>query len=207
MQAIKLKFISLNNFIYLFFMKHLSFLKLMFFINLLTVCASSYAQTARVVDNKGTIRGLELGIGNVAEIYNAAVTQTINGVFSDISFATAGIVDAPDFTASTITYSITINKAGRYEVTYRVSTASTNNERNGGEFYLDVSGTESPGTRAYTYSRNNVVNKNTVTVTKIIVAAVGTVIKVKGHVYSSSSATLSLTMVANGSSLIVKRIK
>jgi hypothetical protein len=178
----------------------------MFFINLLTVCASSYAQTVRVVDNKGTIRGLELGIGNVAEIYNAAVTQTINGAFSDISFATAGIVDASDFT--TTANSITINKAGRYEITYRVSTASTNNERNGGEFYLEVAATESPGTRAYTYSRNNVVDKNTVTVTKMIIAAVGTVIKVKGQVYrSSSAAPFSLTMVANGSSLIVKRIK
>jgi hypothetical protein len=186
-------------------MKHLSFLKLMFFINLLTVCASSYAQTARVVDNKGTIRGLELGIGNVAEIYNAAVTQTISGAFSDIAFATQGIVDASDFT--TTVNSITITKAGRYEVTYRVSTASTNNERNGGEFYLDVAGTESLGTRAYTYSRNNVVDKNTVTVTKMITAAAATVIKVKGHVYASSSSALSLTMVANGSSLIVKRIK
>jgi hypothetical protein len=186
-------------------MKHLSFLKLMFFINLLTVCASSYAQTVRVVDNKGTIRGLELGIGNVAEIYNGAATQTITGVFSDINFATAGIVDATDFARSG--NSITIIKAGRYEVTYRVSTASTNNERNGGEFYLDVAATESPGTRAYTYSRNNVVDKNTVTVTKIIVAAAGTAIRVKGHVYASNSSFLSLTMVANGSSLIVKRIK
>jgi len=53
-----------------------------------------------------------------------------------------------------------------------------------------------------------VVDKNTVTVTKIIVAVVGTVIKVKGRVYASSSvAPFSLTMVANGSSLIVKRIK
>jgi hypothetical protein len=186
-------------------MKHLSFLKLMFFINLLTVCASSYAQTARVVDNKGTIRGIELGIGNVAEIYNAAVTQTITGAFSNINFATPGIVDAADFT--TTANSITINKAGRYEITYRVSTASTNNERNGGEFYLDVAGAESPGTKAYTYGRNNVVDKNTVTVTKIIVAAAGTAIRVKGHVYASNSSFLSLTMVADGSSLIVKRIK
>ena len=189
-------------------MKHLSLFKLMFFINLLTVCASSYAQTVRVIDNKGTIRGIELGIGNIAEIYNAApaVAQTINGTFSDINLATAGIVDASDFTITT--NSITISKAGRYEITYRVSTASINNERNGGEFYLDVGGTESPGTRAYTYSRNKVVDKNTVTVTKIITAAAATVIKVKGNVYgSSSSSPFSLTMVANGSSLIVKRIK
>jgi hypothetical protein len=179
----------------------------MFFINLFTVCASSYAQTARVIDNKGTIRNIELGIGNVAEIYNAvpAIAQTISGAFLDINFATAGIVDAPDFTVSA--NSITINKAGRYEVTYRVSTASINNERNGGEFYLDVAGVESPGTRAYTYGRNNVVDKNTVTVTKIIVAAAGMVIKVKGRVYASNSSALSLTMVANSSSLIVKRIK
>lgn len=179
----------------------------MLFFTLITVCASSYAQTVKVIDNKGTLRDMELGIGNVAEIYDATGGQAINeGLFSAINFNTVGIVDS-DYTTSS--NAITITKSGRYEITYRVSTETTNNERNGGEFYLEVAGTESPGTRAYTYSRNNVVDKNTITVTKIIDVTGATLIKVKGQVYASSQGgtSSSVNMVINGSSLIVKRIK
>lgn len=179
----------------------------MLFFTLITVCASSYAQTIKFIDNKGTLRDMELGIGNVAEIYDAIGGQAINeGLFSAINFNTVGIVDS-DYTTSS--NAITITKSGRYEITYRVSTETTNNERNGGEFYLEVAGTESPGTRAYTYSRNNVVDKNTIMVTKIIDVTGATLIKVKGQVYASSQGGTSSTvnMVINGSSLIVKRIK
>jgi hypothetical protein len=185
----------------------LSILKIILFFTLITVCASSYAQTVKVIDNKGTIRDIELGIGNVAEIYDATGGQSISQTsFSVINFSTVGIVDS-DYTTSSS--SITITKPGRYEITYRVSTQTTNNERNGGEFYLEVAGTESPGTRSYTYSRNNVVDKNSVSVTKIIAVSSTTIIKVKGKVYASSKGGISssVNMAINGSSLIVKRIK
>lgn len=174
----------------------------------LTVCASSYAQTVKFIDNKGTLRNLELGIGSIAELYDATGGQTINEVtFSDINFNSPGIVDSEDF--STNINAITILTPGRYEVIYRVTTETTNNERNGGEFYLQVAGTESPGTRAYTYSRNNLNNKNTISVIKIIKVLINTTIKVRGRVYASSKngANSTLNMAINGSSLIVKRIK
>jgi len=188
-------------------MKSIYFLKTTLLVAFLMVCNPGHAQTVRVVDNKGTLRNIEQGIGNVAELYigTPSTSQTLNGSFSDVKFTNSGIVDNSDFSVNV--NSITINKSGRYEITYRVSTDAENNERSGAEFYLDVSGIESLGTRAYTYSRNNLVDKNTVTVTKIIAAIAPTVIKVKGRVYASSASTLSLTMANNGSSLIVKRIK
>ncbi|APD06814.1 dentin sialophosphoprotein [Flavobacteriaceae bacterium UJ101] len=146
-----------------------------------------------------------------AEIYDVAGGQTLNeSSFSDINFATTGIVDTSDYSSSS--NSITISKTGRYEITYRVSTAvpTTVNNRTGGEFYLEVGGSESPGTRAYTYQRNRLIDKNTITVDKIIeVTSAPVVIKVKGKVYASSQNGTSATLetVANGSSLIIKRIK
>ncbi|MFI1770610.1 hypothetical protein [Thalassobellus citreus] len=175
---------------------------------LITVCASSYAQTVNLIDKKGTIKNINLDIGNIAEIYDATGGQTINeGTFSDIEFGTTGIIDNSDFT--TTSNSISILKAGRYEITYRTSTETTNNQRNGGEFFLEINGTEASGTRAYTYNRNNLVDKNTVTVCKIIQINTETTIKIKGQVYASNQGgtSSSLNMVANGSSLIVKRIK
>ncbi len=148
----------------------------------------------------------------IAEIYDAVGGQTLNesSSFSDIDFGTAGIIDTNDYSNST--NSITISKAGRYEITYRVSTKIPDkvNNRTGGEFYLEVGGSESPGTRAYSYQRNNDVDKNTVTVNKIIeIMSTPVVMKVKGRVYESSQngQAASLNMVANGSSLIIKKIK
>ena len=188
-------------------MKLLYFLKSPLLIIFLTVCNLGYTQTVKIVDNKGTLRNIEQGIGNVAELYigSPSIPQTLDGSFSDVNFTNNGIVDNSDFSVNV--NSITINKSGRYEIIYRVSTDTNNNERSGGEFYLDISGIESPGTRAYTYNRNNLVDKNTVTVSKIIVITASTVVKLKGRVYASSASTLSLAMANNGSSLIAKRIK
>ncbi len=146
----------------------------------------------------------------IAEVYDTTGGQVINeGTFSDINFATTGIVDTDDYTI-TSPNTITITTVGRYEIKYRVSTQTTNNARNGGEFYLEINGTEAPGTRAYTYTRNNLVDRNTVTVFKVIeTTTTNTTIKVKGQVYASSQngTTSQLTMVANGSSIQIKKIK
>ncbi|WP_291285122.1 hypothetical protein [Flavobacterium sp.] len=177
---------------------------------LVVVCNLGYAQTAKVVDKKGTLVTIEQGIGNLAEIFNGfSAAQTISDSFSEIVFSNSGIVDTSDFSVDRT--SITIKKSGRYEITYRVSTDANNNERSGGEFYLQIWGAEIAGTRAYTYARNSLVDKNTVSVTKImeitITGTTGVVVKVKGRVYASTAAVSSLTMVNEGSSLIVKRIK
>jgi hypothetical protein len=175
---------------------------------LLTVCASNFAQTVKFIDNKGTLKTIDIVRNDMAEIYDTTGGQSISeGVFSDINFSTAGIVDSSSFSATA--NAITIKEAGRYEIIYRVTTQTANNERNGGEFYLEVSGIESPGTRAYTYSRNNVVDKNTVTVFKVLSVTKASLIKVKGQVYASAQGGTSsaLKMVANGSSLVVKKVR
>lgn len=189
-------------------MKHLCFLKrIALFTLLITVCVSSYAQSVKFIDNKGTLREL----GNVAEIYDATGGQIINLSATDffvIGFSTPGIVDSVYYTTSA--NSITITKSGRYEISYRVSTQTTNGKINAGEFYLEVAGTESPGTKSYTYCDSQAIY-GTVTVTKIIdVTVANTVIKVKGRAYYSGQnggIIPSVNMVKNGSSLIVKRIR
>ncbi|MCT4665495.1 MAG: hypothetical protein N4A45_09710, partial [Flavobacteriales bacterium] len=143
----------------------------------------------------------------LAEVYNTTGTQILDeGTFTDITFGTDGIVDGDYTTAAT---SITVSNAGRYEITYRVSTTSEDNARTGAEFYLDINGTESPGSRSYTYSRNNLVGNNSATVTKIVQLAASAVIRIKGQVYASNQngTSAQIKMAANGSSLIVKRIK
>lgn len=174
---------------------------------ILIIGTSIYSQSFKVVDNKGTLRNIEQEIGNLAELYVsvAASPQILTENFSDIIFNSTGIVDNSDFSVGGST--IAINKTGRYEITYRVSTKSKNNDRSGAEFYLDMAGTEVPGTRAYTYSRNSVVDKNTVTVIKIVLATQVSVIKVKGRVYASNASDKKVFMADNGCSLIVKRIK
>ncbi|OAZ04512.1 hypothetical protein [Flavobacterium succinicans] len=183
------------------------FLKRLLLPIMLIVCNAIYAQSFKVVDNKGTLRNINEEIGNLAELYVSvpASPQVLTEVFSDVIFNSTGIVDASDFSVGGS--AITINKIGRYEITYRVSTKSKNNDRSGAEFYLDMAGIEVPGTRAYTYSRNSVVDKNTATVTKIIVTTQVAVIKVKGRVYASTASDKTVFIADNGCSLIVKRIK
>lgn len=186
------------------------FLKINILALFLAVCSLGYAQKIKVIDNKGTLRTIEQGIGNVAEAYLATpvVSQVLTNSFSSIGFSGFGIFDLSDFTGSS--NMLIIIKPGRYEITYRVSTTAINNETSGGEFYLEVGGTEAPGTRAYTYSRNSLVDKNSVAVTKIIETTTANVtIIVKGRIYASTAAAgvSSLTMTNNGSSLLVKRIK
>ncbi|BFM44341.1 hypothetical protein CFS9_29820 [Flavobacterium sp. CFS9] len=184
------------------------FLKINVLVLFLAFCNLGYTQTVKVVSKKGTLIDIEQGVGNVLEAYvgTPTVSQTLTSTFADIAFSNFGIVDISDFTRSGVL--IMINKPGRYEITYRVSTTINNNERSGGEFYLEVGGTEAPGTRAYTCARNSLVDKNTVAVTKTIETTTANVtVKLKGRTYASTAAVPSLTMTNNGSSLLIKRIK
>ncbi|WP_111709249.1 autotransporter outer membrane beta-barrel domain-containing protein [Lutibacter citreus] len=143
----------------------------------------------------------------VAEIYDAIGGQILAlNTFNDIELNTGGIVD-PDYTTSS--NSITVTNAGRYEIIYRVSAKTSNNARAGAEFYLEAGGSELPGTRAYTYSRNNNVGSSTATVTKIVQLAANATIKIKGQRFSNASGSNNgiPVMIDQGSSLIVKRIK
>ena len=137
----------------------------------------------------------------IAEIYDIAGTQTLSTAYANVNFATSGIVD-PGFTATT--NSITVTTPGRYRITYRVTTSVTDNTRTGAEFELTRNGVTQPGSYASTYQRNNDVDRNTIAVTKVVDLVANDVIRVRGRRYSSFG---SIQMVANGSSLLIERLK
>ncbi len=192
-------------------MLHKKIFRVLVFILCVGFVQKGFAQEVAVINNKGTIQNIIKP--TVAEIYCAspATSQVINeGAFSDINFGTAGIVDTDDYTIGASANQITIETVGRYEIIYRVTAENNVNSRTGCEFYLEVRGSEANGTRAYTYTRNNLVNRNTVTVSKIVdLSTVPAIVKVKGQVYNSSQTATSATatITNNGASLIIKRIK
>jgi len=137
----------------------------------------------------------------IAEIYDVAGAQPLTTSFTNITFASTGIVD-PGFTASA--NSIQVNVSGRYRVTYRVTTSVTNNTRSGAEFNLTRNNTPVPGTYAATYQRNRDVDRNTIAVTKILDITAGQTIRVQGQRYSNFG---NISTVAHGSSLLIERLK
>lgn len=137
-------------------------------------------------------------INNLAEIYfDSGTPLALSNLFQDLTFLSNGIVDS-DFT--TTTTSITVANAGRYEITYRATVQISSGNRTGAEFFLDIDGAESPGTRSYTYNSDSI---DTVTTIKILDLDAGAVVKVQGRIYDGNG---NLDVI-NGSSLIVKRIK
>ena len=139
---------------------------------------------------------------SIAEIYDVAGGQALTTTMANITFATAGIVDAPDYTNTT--NSITIGTSGRYRVTYRVTTRTTNNTRSGAEFELTNNTVVVAGSYASTYQRNRDVDRNTIAVTKVLSLTAGDVLRVQGKRYSNFG---NLQTVANGSSLLIERLK
>jgi len=65
-------------------------------------------------------------------------------------------------------------------------------------------GTTVPGTLGYTYQHNSDRLQGTVTVVKLLTIAASDVIKIQGRRYSSAG---NLTLTAEGSSLIIERLK
>jgi hypothetical protein len=138
----------------------------------------------------------------VIEIYDAAGTQNLSASFSSILFGTTAIAD-PGYTVGGSGAQITISTAGTYRITYRATANVNNNTSTGGEFRLTLNGSEVPGTLAYTYNHNSDRDRGTVTVVKIITVSANDIISVEGRKYAGGN----LTMFANGSSLIIERIK
>ena len=139
----------------------------------------------------------------VVEIYDADGTQALSTTFANLTFGTPNISDA-GYTVGGSGSQITVATAGTYRITYRVTVRLTNNSSSGGEFILTRNGTEVPGTRGYTYNHNNNRIHGTVTVVKLLAVSAGDVIRVQGRRYSSAG---DLSLTANGSSLIIERIK
>jgi hypothetical protein len=139
----------------------------------------------------------------VLDIYDAAGSQTLSTTFADLSFGTTNIVDA-GYTVGGSGAQVTITNTGTYRITYRATVRVTNNTSSGGEFQLTRNGTAVAGTLGYTYQHNSNRLHGTVTVVKLLTITANDIIRVQGRRYSSAG---NLTMTANGSSLIIERIK
>jgi len=135
------------------------------------------------------------------ELFDTDGSQAIGPTWTNINFSTEGIIDA-GYTSTA--NSISVTETGRYRVTYRVTTQVVNNTRTGGEFELLLNGSTVPGSYASTYQRNRDVDRNTINVVRVVDLNVGDELQVRGQRYSSNG---DLETVANGSSLLVERLR
>ncbi len=138
---------------------------------------------------------------NLAEVYDVAGTQTLSNVFTNLNLGTTTIADA-GYTATGGV--ITVTNAGLYKITYRVTVRVTNNVASGGEYQLTNAGVAIPGTLGYTFQQNNNRQQGTTTVVKIVNMVAGSTIAVQGRRYSTAG---NLTLTANGSSLLIEKIR
>lgn len=139
----------------------------------------------------------------IIEIYDAAGTQSFTTSFADIQFGSTNISDA-GYTIGGSGTQVTISTAGTYRITYRITAEVVNNTSCGGEYQLLQNGSVVPGSLGYTYHHNNNRDKGTVTVVKIVTIAANDIIKVQGRRYTSAG---DITLTADGSSLIIERLK
>lgn len=185
-----------------------SYTKKFNFILLIIVLSTFYvanAQEVRVIDNKGTIRNLF--VPSVSERYpNAAQTVAEDAVtFTTINFQSEDFAPVATDYINTAA-GIQVLNDGRYKVTYRITSENINNSRAGGEFRLTVNGNPVNNTLTYTYNRNTLVDKNTVTMVKILDLLANDTIGVEGRVYDSNRGALDdLTIIAEGTMLTVEK--
>lgn len=139
----------------------------------------------------------------VLDIYDAAGSQTLSTTFADLTFGTSNIADA-GYTVGGSGSQVTIANTGTYRITYRATVNVTNNTSSGGEFQLTRNGTKVNGTLGYTYQHNSNRVHGTVTVVKLLTITANDIIRVQGRRYSSAG---NLTLTADGSSLVIERIK
>ena len=143
----------------------------------------------------------------VSERYpNAIQTIAESSNFTTINF------QSQDFTPNNSDYTNTSNgiivlKAGRYKITYRITSEAINNVRVGGEFQLTKNTISVNNTRAYSYQTSSLVNKSTVTMVKILDLIVNDKIGVEGRVYESDRGTPdSLSILPEGTMLTIEKI-
>jgi hypothetical protein len=139
--------------------------------------------------------------GSLVELFDGAGTQTLTNTFTNLTFGTTTIADA-GYTIAAGT--VAISTAGLYKITYRVTVRVTNNTASGCEFQLTNGGVALPGTLGYTFQQNNNRSQGTVNVVKLVNLTAGSNIAVQGRRYSTAG---NLTLTANGSSLLIERIR
>ena len=137
----------------------------------------------------------------VIEILDAAGTQALTTTFANLVLGTTNIAD-PGYTIAA--GAITVVNAGTYRITARATVRVTSNNSSGGEFRLTAGGTAIPGTLGYTYQHNANRPFGTVTIVKMINLDANTVIAIQGRRYSNNG---NLVLVANGSTLLIEKVK
>jgi hypothetical protein len=138
---------------------------------------------------------------SLVEIFDVAGTQTLNTTFNNLILSTTTIADAGYTTASGV---VTVTNAGLYRITFRATVNVTNNVASGAEFRLTNGGVAIPGTLGYTFQQNSNRPQGTVTVVKILSLAANSTISIQGRRYSPAG---NLTLTANGSSLLIEKIR
>jgi len=137
----------------------------------------------------------------MAEIYDVVGGFTLTNTYSDITLGTPGIVDA---NYTTTNNSITVTNAGRYKITYRITTDMTSgNNRTGTEYRATVNNTAIPGSAASNYHRNDGIGETTATVVKVVELAAGDVIRLQGRRFAGIGV---METKADGSSLLIEKL-
>jgi hypothetical protein len=155
-----------------------------------------------VVNNTtGQLRKIVNTQPSVIEIFDALGTQTLSNTFSNLNFGSINIADAGYTSTAGV---IAIANAGLYRITLRVSVKVTNNTSSGGEFQLTNAGGVIFGTNGYTFQRNADNSNGTVTIVKMVNLNAGSTIAAQGRRYSANG---NLTLIPNGSSLLIEKIR
>jgi hypothetical protein len=167
--------------------------------------SSINAQEVRTTDNKGTITTFLKP--TTAERYDVAGGFEITSTGVIIEFDTANTateITDTDYYAYSNT-AITIKKSGTYKVTYRVTAEPTFvNSRSGVQYILLKNSNTVAGSYSAAYHRNTNAGKNTATASRILVLVPNDLIQVQGNRYNGTS---TIKTVAQGSSLLIERIK
>ena len=143
----------------------------------------------------------------VSECYpNAIQTVAESSNFTTINF------QSQDFTPNSSDYTntsdgIIVLKAGRYKITYRITSEVINNVRVGGEFQLIKNTISVNNTKSYSYQNSSLVNKSTVMMMKILDLLKNDKIGVEGRVFESDRGIPdSLTIIPSGTMLTIEKI-
>jgi hypothetical protein len=147
---------------------------------------------------KMNVSELQTKMAQVIDIFG---TQTLTATFANLNLGLPTIVD-PEFTIAG--GAITVANAGIYRITYRVTANVTTNINSGGEFRLTIGGTQIPGSLGYTTHYNGNTSQGTTTVILNAPLPANSTIALQGRRYATTG---TLVLTANGSSLLIEKIR
>jgi hypothetical protein len=147
---------------------------------------------------KMNVSELQIKMAQTIDIFG---TQTLTATFANLNLGLSTIVD-PEFTVTG--GAITVANAGIYRITYRVTANVTTNINSGGEFRLTIGGTQIPGSLGYTTHYNGNTSQGTTTVILNAPLPANSTIALQGRRYATTG---TLVLTANGSSLLIEKIR